>query len=390
MKILYHHRIASKDGQYVHVEELTNALKNLGHEIIFVGPSIIETDDFGSEGGLVPMLKRYIPGFLYELLELAYSLIAYYKLQRAIKEHNPDCLYERYNLYMLAGYWIKNRYRLPFLLEVNAPLFQERQKYNGVALPRLAKWTENTVWKAADRVLPVTQVLADIVANAGVSKEKIEVIHNGVDLKKFSDLEHKNIVRKPGLGKHGLDNIGLENKLVLGFTGFIREWHKLDKVVDVVAASNGHDRHLLIVGDGPARQAIETRARKLGVSDCVTITGIVHRDKIADYVSSFDIALQPDVVEYASPLKMFEYLALARAIIAPDSPNIREILTHDKNALLFDPSDPDAFVHSIELLCTDVELRSRLARAAGETITERRFTWHNNAKRVVALIEELI
>ncbi len=379
MKILYHHRIASKDGQYVHVEELTKALKKAGHEIIFVGPTIIETDDFGSEGGLVPWLKRNIPGFLYELLELSYSLIAYVKLQRAIKEHNPDCLYERYNLYMLAGYWIKNRYRLPMLLEVNAPLFQERQKYDGIALPWLAKWAEKTVWGGADKVLPVTKVLAGIVEKTGVSTAKMEVIHNGIDLDKFGDLENKALVK----------TLGLHNKLVLGFTGFVREWHKLDRVVDVIAASKGHGRHLLIVGDGPARQSIEARAKEMGVSDCVTITGIVDREKIADYVSCFDIALQPDVVEYASPLKMFEYLAMARAIVAPDSANIREILAHNKNALLFDPSDPQAFVHCIEQLCNDVKLRNRLAAAAKETITEQKFTWDNNAKRVVALFEAL-
>jgi len=376
MKILYHHRIASKDGQFVHVEELTKALKKQGHEIIFVGPESIKNDEFGSDGGLVPLLKRHIPGFLYELLELGYSLVAYYKLQRAIKQHNPDVLYERYNLYMLAGCWLKRRYRIPMLLEVNAPLFQERQKYNGVALPWLAKWTENTVWKAADKVLPVTQVLADIVENIGVTPEKIEVIHNGVDLEKFGDSETR-----------GLEIKSLNNKLVLGFTGFIREWHKLHRVVDVLAATKSHNRHLLIVGDGPARQAVEARAKQLGVSDCVTITGIIARDKIADYVSLFDIALQPDVVDYASPLKMFEYLALARAIIAPDSANIREILTHKKNALLFDPTNSEAFVESIELLCNDAALRARLAQAAKQTISERKFTWDNNATRVVAMFE---
>jgi len=376
MKILYHHRIASKDGQFVHVEELTKALKNLGHEIIIVGPASTENDEFGSEGGLVPLLKRHIPGFFYELLELGYSLIAYYKLQRAVKQHNPDYLYERYNLYMLAGYWLKKRYRIPMLLEVNAPLFQERQKYNGVALPRLAKWTENTLWKAADRVLPVTQVLADMVENVGVSKAKIEVIHNGVDLEKFG-----------GQGNNELNIKALNDKLVLGFTGFMREWHKLERVVDMLAETKTHDRHLLIVGDGPARQAVESRAKQLGVSDCVTITGIIERDNIADYVRMFDIALQPDVVDYASPLKMFEYLALARAIIAPDSANIREILTHDKNALLFNPQDPKAFVQCIEQLCNDANLRDRLAKAAKQTIAERNFTWGNNAKRVVALFE---
>ena len=50
MKILYHHRIASKDGQYVHVEELTRALSELGHELVMVGPRATSQADFGSAG----------------------------------------------------------------------------------------------------------------------------------------------------------------------------------------------------------------------------------------------------------------------------------------------------------------------------------------------------
>ena len=53
MKILYHHRIASKDGQYVHVEEIIKAFRALGHEVIIVAPKIAENSDFGSDGGCV-------------------------------------------------------------------------------------------------------------------------------------------------------------------------------------------------------------------------------------------------------------------------------------------------------------------------------------------------
>jgi glycosyltransferase involved in cell wall biosynthesis len=91
------------------------------------------------------------------------------------------------------------------------------------------------------------------------------------------------------------------------------------------------------VGDGPARAAIESLTESLGIPDRVTVTGIIDRDEVARYVGVFDIALQPDVVEYASPLKLFEYMALGKAIIAPDRANIREILTHGRDALLFDP-----------------------------------------------------
>jgi len=141
VKILYHHRIASKDGQYVHVEELTRALAARGHEIIFVGPKVVEQEDFGSDGGVVAALKKRLPKALYELLELGYSLLAYARLARAVRRHRPDCLYERYNLYLPAGVWIKRRFGLPMLLEVNAPLYEAMAAWGCRAWPAGANAT---------------------------------------------------------------------------------------------------------------------------------------------------------------------------------------------------------------------------------------------------------
>lgn len=380
MKILYHHRIASKDGQYVHIEELTNALKGLGHEIILVGPSTVEKESFGSEGGIVPLLKRFVPGFAYELMELGYSLVAYLKLRRAVLKYKPDWFYERYSLYLPAGAWIRKQFNLPMLLEINAPLFEERGKYDGLALPSLAKWSEEYAWKSADIVLPVTKVLASRVREAGVPENRITVIPNGIDGKKFSKVPDS---------ERAKESLGLAGRLVLGFTGFMRDWHGLEHVVDIVARNREKNCHLLLVGEGPARAGIEERARIMGVADHVTITGVVARDRIADYVSAFDVALQPDVVDYASPLKLFEYLALGRAIVAPDRPNIREVLENGKNSLLFDPAVPGALTESVERLCVDTELRYSLGEAARSTIEEKGFTWENNARRVETLFQKL-
>ena len=382
MKILYHHRIASKDGQFVHIEELTNALKKRGHEIIMVGPGIVDSGGFGSEGGFVSKLKRYVPGALYELMELGYSLHAFLKLRKAVRQHKPDCLYERYNLYLLSGVWLKKLFGLPMLLEVNAPLFQERSKYDGIALPGLARWTEQQTWRNACAVLPVTQVLADQVEQAGVSRERILVIHNGINLQRFSADDNDTEIRQ---------KLGLEHKLVLGFTGFVREWHRLDRVVELLKPDqSGIQRHLLLVGDGPARKQIEDRARALGVEHAVTITGIVEREDVSKYVACFDIALQPDVVEYASPLKLFEYLALGRAIVAPNTANIREILVHEQSALLFEPGEAEGFLTTVERLLEDPELRARIGRGAQQTISEREFTWDANARKVEERFQQLI
>src|SRR5262249_3154918 len=122
-----------------------------------------------------------------------------------------------------------------------------------------------------------------------------------------------------------------------------------------------------------------------GVAHRVTFAGIVPRDRVAMHVAAFDIALQPRVVPYASPLKLFEYMALGRAIVAPDAPNIREILVSEESALLFDPAAPDGMRRALDRLAGDAELRRRLGAGARRAVVERELTWDGNARRVIAL-----
>lgn len=381
MKILYHHRIASKDGQYVHIEELTRALSAMGHELIMVAPSVVERHEFGSDGGFVAQLRRYLPKAIFELLEFSYCVIAFWKLRKAVIEHRPDCLYERYNLYMPAGVWIKKRFKLPMISEVNAPLLDERSKFGGVALPSLARWSERYVWTNADLVLPVTNVLAERVKKEGVDAAKIVVIHNGINIEKFEN---------PPDPDKAKEELGLVGKTVLGFTGFMREWHCLEQVVDMIAADKKGERFALLVGDGPARASIENRAQELGVTDRVQITGVVDRDRVFNYVAAFDIALQPNVVEYASPLKIFEYMALGKAIVAPNSRNIREILQDGTSATMFQAGDTDDFFRKVDELLKNSAEREELRQNARQTIIDMGFTWQENAKRVTELCEGLM
>lgn len=382
MKILYHHRIRSKDGQYVHVEEMIGALKALGHEIVLVAPTAMEKEEFGADAGMVARMKRHLPQMVYELLELSYAVLAFFRLRRAVREHHPDCLYERYNLFMPAGVWLKRRYGLPMLLEVNSPLYQERARYDGISLKRLAQWAQHYTWRGADYVLPVTRVLGDMVAAEGVPEARIRVIPNGINLERFGAAPDTETAKRM---------LGLQGKMVLGFTGFLRDWHGLDSVIDLIAHDDASAaRHLLVVGDGPARANLEAQARRLGIADRLTITGIIGRDEVVRYVAAFDIAMQPAVVPYASPLKLFEYLMLGRAIVAPAQPNIMEILSDGKNAVLFEPERPGALAAAIERVSRDTGLRQRIAAGARASIDDQGLTWLRNAERVSQLFNELL
>jgi glycosyltransferase involved in cell wall biosynthesis len=237
-------------------------------------------------------------------------------------------------------------------------------------------------WRGADYVLPVTHVLADIVREAGVPDERIEVIPNAIDPDRFMREVDNDLVKQ---------RLGLKGKIVLGFTGFVRDWHALGSVLRLLAESALSDSlHLLIIGDGPARPGLEQEARNLGIANRLTFTGPVQRDQVPEYVAAFDIALQPGVTPYASPLKLFEYMALGRAIIAPNKPNIREILVDGETAVLFDPDNPISFPSAIERLISDPYLREEIGSAARKIIIERDLTWEHNARRIEALAERLI
>ena len=381
MKILYHHRTVAKDGMSVHITELVAALRARGHEVTIVGPSADGETGTESNGGLIGTLRRWAPRFVTELLELAYDTLATRRLDEAYHRMQPDIIYERYNLFLLSGARLKRRYGVPLILEVNAPLVMERMAFGGLTWTGIAKRWERLAWQAADMVCPVSGPLARIVATNGVPPARITVIPNGIRADMFHPEADGSSVRA---------SLGISNKTIIGFTGFVRDWHGLDRVIRFLVDQKRPDLHFLVVGDGPARAALESLAQETGVADQLTLTGVVPHDDIAGYVAAFDIALQPASVPYASPLKLFEYMAMARPIVAPDQENIREIVTHEESAFLFDPKRPGAFEDALRAVCDDRALREKLANGAAEAIERQQFTWDANAERIETIARTLI
>jgi glycosyltransferase involved in cell wall biosynthesis len=375
LRILYSHRIQSRDGQSVHVEELVHAFRAAGHEVLVVGPGAYEKAEFGGESSLIALVRRLLPGFVGELAEAAYNIPATWRLWRAWRAFRPDFIYERYNLHYLSGSLLTRWFGTPLFLEVNAPLAEERARFSGLKLRRFAHWVEGFTWRSATRALPVTRVLGDIMEQAGVDPARIRVVPNGIVLDRFPP-------RAEPVADHGV---------VLGFVGFVRDWHGLDTVIAAMAEDGAAKNvSLVIVGDGPVREDLERQARDLGIADRVRFTGLVPREQVADQVLGFDIALQPGVTRYASPLKIFDYMAAGCAIVAPDQPNITEILQDERNALLFDPDSHASRWAAIQRLIADADLRRRLGAAARDDLETRGYTWAGNAARVVAWARELV
>ena len=368
MRILYSHRIQSRDGQSVHLEEMVGAFRAQGHEVLVVGPGFYAASGFGEESGLVVKIRKILPSGVAELAEIFYNLPAWWRLRKAIEQFKPDLIYERYNLFFMAGWFGAKQRRIPYFLEVNSPLAEERALHGGLKLRRLARATQELVWRRADYVLAVSHVLAERIEAVGLGRERIVVTPNGVDLSRFKKIKRRKETNCP----------------VLGFVGFVRPWHGLDTVISAMAQSH-LPMKLIIAGDGPVREKLEQKAASLGLGERVRFIGVVPREEIPNLLGEFDIALQPQSVDYASPLKLIEYMAAGCAIVAPDQRNIREIVEHRRTALLFDPDQDGAMWAAIEELAANVTLRAKLGVSAAAEVTARDLTWTGNAGRVCRL-----
>ncbi len=376
MRILYHHRVASRDGQYVHIVRLVAALRAAGAEVEVVGPPV-ERAPVGEAPPLFARARRWLPRPLFELGELAWGVGAALRLVRAARARPPDVIYERYGLHGIGGRLAARLLGVPLVLEVNSPLARERARFGGLALPRLARLSERWIWRGADRLVVVSRVLARMVAASGIPTSRIVVMPNGVDLERF--------VHLPPL-EEAKRRIGLAGCTVLGFAGFVRPWHGLERVVELLARELPPEVVLLVVGDGPARAGLEAAAERLGVAARVRFAGTVAHEALPAWLAAFDVALQPAAVPWASPLKLVEYMAAGRCILAVDRPNIRELLRHGESGWL---APPDGFGPALRILLADPALRRRLGDGARAEVERRGLTWAANARRVLALVEEL-
>ena len=145
----------------------------------------------------------------------------------------------------------------------------------------------------------------------------------------------------------------------------------------------------MLVGAGPVEDDLRAQAAKRGVENRVHFAGTRPHGRIPSVLPAFDVALVPAINPYASPLKLHEYMAARLATVAPDQPNLREVLTHGEDALLVPPGDGDALLEALGRLTRDAELRTRLGAAARATVEGKDLTWRGNARRVVAAAEAL-
>jgi glycosyltransferase involved in cell wall biosynthesis len=285
-------------------------------------------------------------------------------------------VWQRHDLFQMAGLQLGRDLGVPSVVFVPATLVWESSQWE-VRRPGWASWLErfgeSPALRGADLVACGSDVVAEQVHRLGVKDERILITPTGVDLNLFAPRSGPSKVR---------EELGLQERFVVGWVGSFRRFHALEQAIDAVARVE--NAVLLMVGDGPERARIRRLARDRGVT--VKFTGTVPHAELPDYLAAMDVALvlaSPGQVFHYSPLKLAEYLAAGLPVVAPRVAQLADRLTDDVDAVLVPPGDAQALAASLQQLHDDIVLRERLAKSA-RAAAEARWSWDHEIRRILA------
>jgi glycosyltransferase involved in cell wall biosynthesis len=236
--------------------------------------------------------------------------------------------------------------------------------------------------KRADALVAVANAHRDyLVRVEGLPREKIRVIHNGVDASLYrpgTDEERAGVRRLLGLQKE---------HIVIMTVASLKPLKRLDALIRSTATMLSADARLrlVIVGGGPDREALESLARTLGVADRVLMTGI--RDDVNVLLRAADIFVLSSRTE-AFPNVVLEAMATGLPVVTTDVGSVREMVEEGTSAFVVSPEDEASLSDAIHRLVNGADLRSRMG-VRGRAIVDSRFRIETMCAAREALFEEL-
>ncbi len=351
--------IGGSKGASAHVRGLARAFGELGHRVTLLSPRADGPEPVGvptlpiRATSLPDALEAHVPAKLCRALGHVWNNVA---VEQSLASHlprlQPDLLYERYSPFSAAGGAVTRALGIPHVLEVNAPLAWEGKEYRQQALQEAADALEEAAFAQASLIVAVSDELARSLVERGVPEEKVTVVPNGVEVQLFKPVGTS--VDLP------------PDRFVIGFVGSLKRWHGLDVLARAFARLAENPRyHLLVVGDGPEREVVRSLEERFPGQ--VTLAGAVPQSEVGSYLRAMHVAVAPyprlDRFYY-SPLKVLEYMAAGRAIVASRIGQLQALIEHGHTGVLVQPGDDEMLAGAIDGLAEDERHRRALGMAA--------------------------
>lgn len=365
------------------MREMVNAFKKLGHEVelcIYGG-----TESSSSNGSnpvknnpLKSFVRSFVPQIIWSTLKdkrlVRQDHEASKMLESKIKSFNPDLIYERGYYLMKSGCDLAEKYSIPHIIEINAPLEYEKKLFEGPTMLTSQAFE-------VERKLISQPGLVCVVSSA-IKKHFLER-HPETDEKKI--LVTPNAINQQGIVLNIDMSIRkqLEDKTVVGFVGSIFPYHGVDKLIKAFSKVDPKNNQLalLIVGDGEIVDELKEYSKELGIGDSVVFTGKVPHSEVYAYINLMDITVLANTEWYCSPVKLFDYGALGKAIIAINKTGVTDVMINNADGLIIENND-DQLVEALNKLVSDKDLREKIGSTFQSKVLSNH-TWKATAEKVL-------
>lgn len=371
-----------KDAAHIQQKYIAQGLRTRGHSIAWVAPrglddvcvSVLQETDHAPRTWSTSVWFRLLGKGVWkvqQLLHIPYlnyfsNLRRYDACTQILGEY--DIAFERNSLYNSGVAMACEKLNLPYVMFFDADQIAEMD-FMGKPLKGLLRWRASNFLRynlrASRRIICVSDIAKrHLLKNWDVPSDKLVVLSNAVDVERFKpDAE---------LGAHTRASLQLIDNPLIVFVGSFYQWH--DVVTLLRAFTNvlktNSDARLILVGDGAEREKMMQLSKDLGLEHAVRFTGYVSHAEVSRYVNMADVAVVPvpNMTQemWLSPMKLFEYMASGKAVVASAMGQIKDIIKDGENGLLVPAGDEVALANAISRLLEDDPLRIQLGKQARE------------------------
>lgn len=265
------------------------------------------------------------------------------EIRRQVKEFTPD---------VIVGFSILNSYLATRIArQANIPFIYYWIDVLHRLIPFKLFWAigkelEERSLREADRVLVINEKLKDYVIQLGASPERTQVLRAGIDIKQFDLAVNGSGIRS----QYGLN----KEDVVLFFMGWLYHFSGLKEVALQLAKGKYPNLKLLIVGEGDAYKELQQIREKYNLQKQVILTGKKPYPEIPAFIAASDICLLPaypteEVMQDIVPIKMYEYLAMAKPVISTRLPGVMTEFGED-NGVIYVPSPEEVVAKALDLV----------------------------------------
>jgi glycosyltransferase involved in cell wall biosynthesis len=399
-------------GSVGHVSGVINAIlrRGLGVEVLAVERPVMIHDTATYR----PVAPPSVYGIPSEVNLYRFQLSFHRQASRLLKTRRPSFIYQRLSLGNYVGVQLARAFRVPLVIEYNgSEVWVQKHWGSALKLGALALRAEEACLRHAHVVVTISDVLRDELIERGVEPRRIACYPNCIEPDIFNPERFSGDEIRALRRGYGLD----EDAKVITFIGTFGMWHGVDVFArSIVELVHSHrdllertKAHFLLIGDGQKLPEVQKILSAEGVDRFVTLTGLVPQHLAPLHLAASDVFVSPHVANadgsqfFGSPTKLFEYMAMARPIIASDleqigqifagSPQVSELksggdLPADAVALMAKPGSVPDLVRGITLLLENPDWGPLLGKAShNEALTK--YTWDDHVALIFNTLREV-